>query len=73
MSKTTILKAIKAQCLECVGHSTKEVELCPSVNCSLHIYRFGKDINTRKTSEKQRENSKAQIAKLNNLKHASLA
>jgi hypothetical protein len=43
MSKTSLLKAVRSQCLECVCYSSEEVKLCSSPNCSLYPYRFGKD------------------------------
>lgn len=40
--RLTPMKAIRYQCLECVGWSFKEVELCTDPNCPLHPYRSGK-------------------------------
>ena len=34
-------KAIRCKCLECGGHSPKEVTLCPTVDCALWLFRFG--------------------------------
>ena len=39
----TPMKAIRAKCLDCMYDSAKEVRLCPSTNCSLFQYRFGKN------------------------------
>ena len=36
------LKAIRAKCLDCCCGSSNEVRLCPTVECSLYPYRFGK-------------------------------
>jgi hypothetical protein len=41
--KKTPLKAIRAKCLDCMGSSSNEVKLCPSENCPIHCYRFGKN------------------------------
>ncbi len=41
-TKNTILKAIRINCLDCCGGSTKEIEKC-TVECSMKPYRFGKD------------------------------
>jgi hypothetical protein len=39
----TVLKAIRAHCLECVGWSPSDVEYCTSKLCPLFPYRCGKD------------------------------
>lgn len=39
--KTTPLQAIRRHCLSC-NHTSKEVKLCPVIDCSLYIFRFGK-------------------------------
>jgi len=45
----TPMKAIRKNCLECVGWVTQEVDLCQSPLCALFPYRFGKEPNsTRK-------------------------
>jgi len=36
------LRAIRAQCYDCVCGSAKEIELCPAVECPLYPFRFGK-------------------------------
>lgn len=41
MSELTPLKAIRANCLDCMCGQRKEVRLCPSTDCPLYIYRFG--------------------------------
>jgi hypothetical protein len=43
MKILTPLKAIRANCLECCCDSAHEVRLCPTKNCPLHPYRFGKN------------------------------
>lgn len=37
------LKAIRANCLQCVGGSSNEVKLCTSKTCYLYPFRFGKN------------------------------
>lgn len=37
----TPLKAIRAQCFECMGWSAHEVKYCTDTLCSLYPYRFG--------------------------------
>lgn len=41
--KLTPLKAIRKNCLNCMGDSFREVKLCPSNDCPLFNYRFGKN------------------------------
>lgn len=43
MSKSTILKAIKENCIECMGGQASEVKLCELEKCTLYKYRMGKD------------------------------
>jgi hypothetical protein len=43
MKKLTPLKAIRKKCLDCVCGSANEVKLCPSDDCPLFTYRFGKN------------------------------
>jgi len=38
------LRTIRKYCLECMNGNSKEVKLCPSTNCSLYPFRFGKGI-----------------------------
>lgn len=52
---TSPLKAIRAKCLDCAYNAT-EVKLCPSTNCALWPFRFGKNpYIKREMSEEQRE------------------
>ncbi len=39
-STNSRMKAIRTMCLMCVGGVTKEVRLCPSVDCPLHKFRL---------------------------------
>ena len=41
------VKAIKKFCLDCVGGSAKERELCNDTDCPLFPYRLGKNPNRR--------------------------
>ncbi|MGB4405572.1 MAG: hypothetical protein WBI82_01770 [Sphaerochaeta sp.] len=41
--KTSPIKVIRNHCLTCCCGSTKEVKLCPAIECDLHPYRFGKN------------------------------
>jgi len=38
----TPIKAIRKKCLDCSNSQTKEVRLCPVVECALYPYRMGK-------------------------------
>lgn len=44
----TPLRAIRAQCLECVCWQPEEVKLCTSPLCSLFPFRFGTDSSAAK-------------------------
>ena len=37
----TPLRAIRRHCMECMREQRKEVDLCPSEKCPLHVYRSG--------------------------------
>ena len=41
--KKPILNVIRAKCFDCVGNSYTEVRKCVSVDCSLWVYRLGKN------------------------------
>jgi len=41
MTSLTPLKAIRAQCLECVGWVALDVRKCTSKKCSLYGFRMG--------------------------------
>lgn len=43
MKKLTPLRAIRAKCIDCMAGSAKEVRLCPSEDCPLYLYRFGRN------------------------------
>ena len=38
----TPIKAMRKNCIDCCCGSRKEVRLCPSIDCALYPYRFGK-------------------------------
>ena len=44
--KLTPLKAIKFQCIECMGFQEKFVEKCTDTLCPLYPYRTGKTMVT---------------------------
>jgi len=41
----TPLKAIRKNCIDCMGGQKHEVKICPIENCSLYPFRFGKNPN----------------------------
>ena len=41
----TPIKAIRWQCLHCMGFQAREVPLCTDPLCSLYPYRMGKNIS----------------------------
>lgn len=43
----TPLKAIRAKCVDCCCGQLKEVNLCPSEDCPLWLYRFGHNPNRK--------------------------
>ena len=55
MTKSELLKLVKAKCLDCCCDQPKEVALCPIERCPLYSVRLGKDPNPRKLSEAELE------------------
>ena len=55
MTKSEILKVIKAHCLDCCCGQRDEVINCLCTDCNLHPLRFGKDPNPRVLSPEERE------------------
>jgi hypothetical protein len=45
MKPQTPMRSIRTKCLECAGGQRGLVRHCDSKECSLHIYRFGKNPN----------------------------
>lgn len=43
------IKSIRQYCLECCCYSSNEVKLCPTKECPLYPYRFGKNIRKVRT------------------------
>ncbi len=62
---TNPVKAIREFCLGCVGNSSNEVKMCPSVKCPLYPFRFGKNPyrTKREMSEEQREAAAERLRK----------
>ena len=58
MTKTDLLKVIRAHCLDCCCDQPGEVEKCGCPKCNLYPYRFGKDPSPRVLSPAQLEHIK---------------
>lgn len=54
MTKTEILKVIRAHCLDCCYDNANEVKLCACEKCALHPLRFGKDPTKRVLSPEEK-------------------
>ena len=52
------LKAIRKNCLDCSGNSSKEVELCVIPECPLYPFRFGISPDTAAKKGKDIEQKK---------------
>ena len=39
----SVLKAIRAKCMDCSGHSPAVIRECELTHCALHPYRMGKN------------------------------
>ena len=56
VSKSTLVKAIKENCLECGGGSRSELDRCTVQHCPLWLYRLGITIkNLEKASVPTRD------------------
>ena len=66
----TPLKAIRLKCLDCVCFQINEVRLCPSTDCPLHPYRFGKNPFTKgkKRTEEQKKVASERLKNYHNQK-----
>ena len=53
MSKKSVMRAIKAKCLDCSADDRNEVKLCEIETCPLWVYRMGKDPDTKRSSDKK--------------------
>jgi hypothetical protein len=48
-TKSEILTAVRAKCLDCCGDSTLAVKECGCGNCPLYAFRFGTDPHPSET------------------------
>ena len=55
MTKSELLKVIRAHCLDCCCGEMGEVKNCGCSTCNLHPYRFGTDPYKRELSPEQLE------------------
>lgn len=58
MKKLSPLKAIREKCRDCMCGNSNEVKLCPSEDCPLFKYRFGKNPSRRGISRLSDNNPK---------------
>lgn len=62
---STVLKAVKAFCIECNGYDREEVKRCTSTVCPLYYYRFGRneypDRKKRTLTEEQKEQARERM------------
>ena len=62
------VKAIREMCIECMGgrgvgqNCSKLISECPSVDCALHDFRFGKNPFRAGPTEKQKESARRNIS-----------
>ena len=47
MKKLTPINSIRAKCIECSGGSLKEVQFCVIPECTLYLFRMGKNPNRK--------------------------
>lgn len=54
-TKKSLLKVIRAKCLDCCGDQPSEIRLCQASDCSLWPYRMGKNpFHKRKMTDNQK-------------------
>lgn len=59
------IKSIRKYCLECCCYSANEVRLCPTKECPLYPYRFGKRVrNPTSTNKPKRTLSPEHLKKM---------
>lgn len=56
--KMTPLRAIRLKCIDCMCGSMNEVALCPSEDCTLYPFRFGKNPNVKLSDEERERRSR---------------
>ena len=49
-TKTMLLRAVRAKCVDCCCHQSSEVKLCTAKGCELWPYRLGMDPNPSRRS-----------------------
>ena len=63
MKELTLLKAMRAYCLNC-AESPKDVKNCPMADCPLYLFRFGKNPNIkREYTEEERKSLVSRLSK----------
>ena len=54
MKNLTPVKAIRQKCLDCCAGSPQEVKICHIKNCSLWMFRLGKNPNRKGIGQKMK-------------------
>ena len=58
------IKAIREKCLECCCWQQGEVKMCPSTDCALYPFRFGKNPYTQRTMTEEQKAAAVERLKL---------
>lgn len=67
---TSPLKAIRIKCLDCCCGQSNEVKLCPTEDCALWPYRFGKNpYRKREMTDEQRRAAAERLKKAREAKN----
>lgn len=73
--RVTPLRAIRAKCLDCMCGSSNEVALCPSEDCPLFNFRYGKNPNinlSEEERERRRQMARENLAFTQNIKNTEV-
>jgi len=62
---TSPLQALRARCLDCCAFQSREVALCPAVDCPSWPFRMGTDPWRKPASEARREAARGVMTRLN--------
>lgn len=63
-TKKSLLKSIRAKCLDCCGYHHSEVRLCNIKECSLWPYRMGRNpFHKREMTDEQKQAATERLEK----------
>ena len=60
-TKSALLKAVRAKCLDCSCHQPSEVAQCTCTGCTLWPFRFGRDPDPARTGNPKNLPSLGQV------------